>query len=555
MLLAATGLALLGQTVPEVTSTAKDRTGLGITIYRNNLAMIRETRNLQLPCGPVQVAFTDVAASIKPKSAWMEFPNTNSAPFVLERNFEFNLLTPASAVDHSLGLPAAYRNPVDGNLHWGTLASIPLRKKIWAPNRTPLQRISRTGPVLRQADPDVLISTAEGYQDIPGDQVFFHTIPAQLRSSPTLLASLESTQPGNCPIEMAYTAGGFTWEATYVMRLSPSGKAMDLDGFATLTNNSGTDFPEATLQLVAGDPNQVYEPLPRDAEEPLVDQTTVCCVASAAAPRFKEESLSDYLLLTLDRPTHLRNGQTKQIKLFTAENVPIERTFLFEWRPELRWFEASPTRAAEPGRWIEGSEWLEAWAIRVQGLDSTTLQSGPWPESLRNLKYPDEIPGMPPQFEAPKLLLGFKNETASNLGRPLPQGTVWLRVAGAAGEDIPVGDMSMEATPVGDHALMPGPDSWLAAGIQGRLLWRPSKWRKDWMELEVESQLINHRTETVSAMVRVELPESTEIRSATAPLSKFQAGLFDFRLTLPSGGQATLRFLARIPRNALPFSY
>ncbi|MDP2877117.1 MAG: hypothetical protein Q8O00_13095 [Holophaga sp.] len=63
----AIGLSLGAQPVPEVTSSGKDRTALGITIYHNNLAMIRETRSVELPVGIVQVAFADVAANINPK--------------------------------------------------------------------------------------------------------------------------------------------------------------------------------------------------------------------------------------------------------------------------------------------------------------------------------------------------------------------------------------------------------------------------------------------------------------------------------------------------------
>jgi len=310
---------------------------------------------------------------------------------------------------------------------------------------------------------------------------------------------------------------------------------MDLEGFATLTNNCGTDFPNATLQLVAGEPNQVPDPPTQDPDGPRLDSTTVEVWASSAAPGFKEERLADYVLLTLDHPTSLRNGQTKQVKLFETHQVPVTRTFLFSWTPELQWFRAASTRNATPGPWIEGSEGIQP--------------------GINHPDYPADIPPMQTLQEAPTLLLEFQNDRSSNLGRPLPQGSIWLSTVTPDGVEIPLGSAYLEATPEGERALVAVPEEWLAAGLRATHRWRPVAWARKWMELEGESCLTNPRAEAVSTLLRLILPEGGEIRSATESHTMLQPGFFDFRIILPPNAEAKFRFRARIPRNVLPFTY
>lgn len=548
LLTSAFGLALAAQGPAEVTSTARDRTALGITLYRNDLAMVRDTRRIALPAGASRLAFADVAASIRPKSAWMAFPDGIT---VRERNHEFDLLSPARLTHHALHQAAGFRPEGLPDLRWGTLASLPLLRPRWAPNRTQVQRITRTGPVLQPADPSVLVRTEDGFASLPAEGLAFRTVPASLRPSPTLLAEVEASAPTQGEATLAYTAEGFTWQATYRGWLSPSGRTMDLEGFVTLTNRSGTDFPATTLQLVAGEPNKVYDPTPRDQDAPSMDQTTVEVVA-AAIP-FKEETLSDYLLLTLDRPASVRNGQTKQVRLFGARGIPLRRTFLFTWTPCFEWFQHPAARRAVPGPWIPASEWIQAWAMRRLGLDPGDPRDWERAPDLNHLTYPEQVPELEPQREAPTVLLEFTNAAASNLGRPLPRGAFWMSTRTAEGHEVPLGETSLEDTPVGAEALLEAPADWLAAGVRATHRWRPVAWDPEGLELEGESFLENARNEPAPILLRLQLPPGTTLRPPTRAHSA-GPGSFDFELTLPPRGKKALRFRARVPRAVLPFS-
>lgn len=555
LLTSALGLALAAQGPAEVTSTARDRTALGITLYRNDLAMVRDTRRIALPAGASRLAFADVAASIRPKSAWMAFP---PGVTVRERNYEFDLLSPWNLLKHALQQPVGLGPGTDPFSLWGTLQSLPEIMQPKRPERgvsseKPLHRIARRHRILPNST-SVILKTTEGEYTIAEGPMTHRNLPPTLRSSPTLLAEL--SVPGRLDTEatLAYTAEGFTWQATYRARLSPSGRRMDLEGFVTLTNRSGTDFPATTLQLVAGEPNKVYDPPPADPDTPMLDKTETK-TAAAFPPSFKEEPLSDYLLLTLDRPTSVRNGQTKQVRLFGARDIPLRRTFLFTWTPCLEWFQHPAARRAVPGPWIPGSEWIQAWGMRRLGLDPRDPRHWERAPNLDHLTYPEQVPDLDPQREAPTVLLEFTNAAASNLGRPLPRGAFWMSTRTPEGLEVPLGDTSLEDTPVGAEALLESPGAWLAAGVRATHRWRPVAWDPEGMDLEGESILENSRSEPAPIWLRISLPEASDLRSASAAVDRVHPGTFDLRLTLPPGARKRLTFRARVPRSGLPFSY
>ena len=76
-------------------------------------------------------------------------------------------------------------------------------------------------------------------------------------------AKLNNKAASTQTVELSYLTGGLGWKADYVAELSPKEDSIDLSGWVTLTNTSGTSYHNAKLQLVAGDVNTVQENYPR----------------------------------------------------------------------------------------------------------------------------------------------------------------------------------------------------------------------------------------------------------------------------------------------------
>src|SRR4029079_3114414 len=97
---------------------------------------------------------------------------------------------------------------------------------------------------------------------LPG-RIVYDSVPANLRDRPTLVTDLNAARGGSQTMELSYLSGGLAWKADYVAELNAADNALDLNGWVTLTNRSGTAYPKAKLQLVAGDVNRVRQDMRR----------------------------------------------------------------------------------------------------------------------------------------------------------------------------------------------------------------------------------------------------------------------------------------------------
>ena len=65
---------------------------VAVTIYRDDLALVTETRTVDLPASPVTLVFEDVVETLLPQSAIV----TDLGRPLAESNFDFDRLTPRS---------------------------------------------------------------------------------------------------------------------------------------------------------------------------------------------------------------------------------------------------------------------------------------------------------------------------------------------------------------------------------------------------------------------------------------------------------------------------
>lgn len=295
LLLALPILAGVGARAQEtVVSDAGDRRDLSITIYNNDRAMIRETRRVELARGEQWLELADVAARILAPTAAVRAEGVE----VLERNFDFDLLTPDALVRKAVGQMVEIHRP-----HPTTGEDRVERARILAAN-------------------DGVVLDIEGRIEIldrmPG-RIVFLDLPPKLRARPTLSTLVEAERAGARDLSLAYLAEGLSWSADYVGVLSADETRLDLEGWITLTNRSGTDFADATTQLVAGDV-RVVEPELRRRESGVI-----AFAARADAPA--REELLAFQLYTLPRRTTIADNQTRQLALLAAPEARVEKVF------------------------------------------------------------------------------------------------------------------------------------------------------------------------------------------------------------------------------------
>jgi len=288
----------------EIRSTLDGQKEVSVTIYNDGTGLVRDVRTVRLDKGESEVAFRDVSAKIRPETAIIKSLTDPHGIYVIEQNFDFDLLTPQKLLEKYVGRKV------------GIIRTHPTTGEETEEEATVLA--ATQGVVLKVGD---RIETG-----VPG-RIVYRDIPENLRDRPTLVVRLGTGIEGehDQDIELGYLSGGLSWKADYVAELNAGDDMLGINGWVTLTNTSGTTYRDATLQLVAGDVHRA-EP-ERKAAYPHVARLAV---AEGAAPSMAEEALFEYHLYTLDRPTTIADNQTKQVALLSAPAVSCKKDYVLK---------------------------------------------------------------------------------------------------------------------------------------------------------------------------------------------------------------------------------
>src|SRR5438552_13091781 len=277
----------------EQTTTAGDRQSVNITVYSSNLGLVRETRRLTLPSGRIALRFADVTAQIRPETVHLASLTAPSALKILEQNYQYDLLNPAKLLDKFVGREITL-----------VLRRYQNNTETFEPVQATL--LSNNGGQVWRINGQIVINPTNI------SEIRFPDLPKNLVATPTLVWDLENRESASQNIEASYLTAGMNWRADYVLLVNADDTKGDLQGWVTLTNTSGATFEDARLQLVAGDVNRVSD----DRNYALAG--AMARNRAADETQFQEQGFFEYHLYTLQRPTSVRDNETKQVSLLEA---------------------------------------------------------------------------------------------------------------------------------------------------------------------------------------------------------------------------------------------
>ncbi|MCA0355899.1 MAG: DUF4139 domain-containing protein [Proteobacteria bacterium] len=323
-LLVSAGLLL----VPLDTALAQQRE-VSVTIYNSNLALVEDARPLDLKAGRQKLEFKDVSAAIRPETVSLSAPGVT----ILEQNFDYDLLTPDKLMQKAVGqqVKIVRTNPGDGK-ETTEVATV------LAANQGVVLKIGDRIEVLRD-------------DGVP-TRVIFDKVPETLRARPTLSVNVEAATAGPRQAKLSYLTSGLSWKADYVALFDEAKGALDLQGWITLSNNSGTPFENARTQLVAGDVNQLND---GGGFQPRRSSGMI----SAGVESGVGERVADYYVYPLPERTTIASNQSKQVGFLSAQGVTAKKVY------EVRegWF----TSQAEPVKAVVAIQFSNA---KLAGLGS-----------------------------------------------------------------------------------------------------------------------------------------------------------------------------------------
>jgi hypothetical protein len=226
-----TGLLLATVASPAISQSAGEG-DVSVTIYNDNLALVQDVRQLNIPAGRSVQDFPGVSGQIRAETVGFSAANTG----IIEQNFDYDLLSPSKLMEKAVGetVTIVRVNPATG-------AETRERAKVLAANGGVVLQIGSRIEVLRD-------------DGLP-TRVIFDKVPNNLRARPTLSVTLNSSRAGTRPAQLSYLTSGMGWKADYVALFDEKAGKMDVQGWVTLTNNTGTTFDNAKTLLVAGTPN------------------------------------------------------------------------------------------------------------------------------------------------------------------------------------------------------------------------------------------------------------------------------------------------------------
>jgi len=293
-----------------------DNQRLSLTIYNADLALIQDTRSLDIPAGRTRLEFKDVSASIKPETVALSAPGVA----IVEQNFDFDLLTPAKLMEKAVGqqVHIVRINPGNG------------------------EQITETATVL-SVNEGVVLKIGDRIEVLRADsvptRVIFPKVPDNLRARPTLSINVQSDRGGKRDGTLSYLSGGLSWKADYVALFDEKAGKADLQGWITLTNQSGTTYTNAQTQLVAGNINLVNAQQPDWRE--MQRRQQMQSMRSAGTEANSKPQIADYYLYPLAERTTIAENQTKQVGFVDAAGVTARKAY--QYRAE--WFTSQPEPA------------------------------------------------------------------------------------------------------------------------------------------------------------------------------------------------------------------
>ncbi len=449
----------------EVPSTLSDQQSVAVTIYNENLALVKDTRRVTLDSGLNRLALREVSGKMRAETAQLRSLSHPGTLSLLEQNFDFDLLTPAKLLEKYVG-----RSVRIARIHPQTGAESFETATVLAAN---------SGVVLRIGD---RIETG-----MPG-RIVYDGVPPNLRDRPTLVTELNSTRAGAQTVELSYLSGGLAWKADYVAELNASDSALDLNGWVTLTNASGTAYQNAKLQLVAGDVNRV-----RDEMRVAASPAGRMAKSDAAANEMKQESLFEYHLYTLQRPTTIADNQVKQVSLLTAGSVPVAKELV-----------------------LQGTEYY-------------------YRSSVGNIGQKMKV----------AVFVQLENRESSRLGMPMPKGVVRVYKKDSAGNAQFVGEDRIDHTPKNETVRLRLGEAFDVTADKKQTDFKrrePNNNSSYVIESSYQIVLRNAKKEAATVVVREPVPGDWTMLEESQRHTKAASGTAEWRVQVPAEGSTTLRY-------------
>jgi hypothetical protein len=476
-----------------------------LTIYNQNFAVVREHVPLDLKAGVNQVTFSGATVHLEPDSVVLRDPAGKVQLQVLEQSYRADTISQGLLLALNEGKELEFlTRDRDGKEY--TVKGKIIRSG-YVPNfgggQQYGQNFYQQQAMMQQAAGQPIVEVDGKLRfSLPGEPQF----PALTDDSilkPQLNWQLASDKPAKFDAELSYITGGMRWEASYNLIAPERGDALDLIGWVTIDNQSGKQFDNATIKLMAGDVSKLQ---PQDLGYYTATETLAGARMKSMAAPVTEKAFDEFHLYSLARPTTLRNRETKQVEFIRATGVKAKTLYIYN--------------GADIGQQYRG------WNMEnIRNNREYGTQSNPKVWVYRE----------------------FKNSEENGLGQPLPKGrTRFYRRDDADGRLEFTGENTIDHTPKNEMVRIYTGDAFDIVGERKRTDYVLNN-RNDQLEEEFEIKLRNRKAEPVEVRVAERLYRwvNWQVVARSTDFEKTDSQNIEFHVTVPADGETVVTYRVR----------
>jgi hypothetical protein len=458
---------------------------VALTIYNQDFAVARTTVDLNLKTGPNQITTTNVTSQLEPDSVVLRDPTGKTAFQVTEQNYDAGVIDQNSLLQKFEGKTIQFSQ-----------------------GRTPDGKpITVDGRIIRASQQPLIEVNGLMQFQLPGTPLF----PAStdgLLLKPTLRWQIDAPKPAHLAAELAYITRGMSWQATYNI-VAPESKDVtgqehvDLLGWVTIQNNSGTDFSEARIKLMAGDVAKLRDLRGRGIAGGSGFAMSMDSNVYAAPLPVTQQAFDDFHLYDLNRTVSLSSGETKQVEFLEAAEVTMNRVYEYD---------GSDNR---PFNLCAGCH-----------NDQPSFGNGSNPK----VNVRAEI----------------KNAVANHLGMPLPAGRIRLYRRDTSGQMEFIGEGTINHTPTGETVKVPVGSAFDVTGERKQTDFHIDQ-RAHTIDESYEIIVKNQKSTPVNVAVVEHLSRSQnwQITEQSTPFTKRDSTTIELPVTIPPAGQTKVTYSVR----------
>ncbi len=450
-----------------------------ITIYNQGFAVVRDSLPIDLKAGPNQITFTGVTAKLEPDSVILRDVAGKVQLQILEQSYRNDPVSEPMLLSFFEGQSLDF-----------------IRREANKPDQTISAKMIRSGYVPGGAPVEPIVEIDGKLQfSLPG-QPIFPSLGEENILKPALAWQIKAPAAAKINAEVAYVTQGFSWQASYNLVAPEKGDLVDIVGWITMQNDSGSGFQNAKIKLMAGDVNKVQPPHSPMAKRgfPMMAE-----MAMDAPPVVSEKAFDEFHLYTLANLVTLRDKETKQVEFIRATGVKADRLYIYDGAT------------------------LNSWRVGM------SVGADPGYGTTSNKKV--------------HVYREFKNSEANKLGIPLPKGRVRFYSQDNDRQLEFVGENNIEHTPKEEIVRLFIGDSFDLVGERKQTEFKVNE-ANHTLDETFEIQLRNRKKEAVEIRVLEHLFRWTNwtIMDKSQEFQKTDAQTIEFRVPLKPDEEKTVTY-------------